>query len=154
MADHLQQQILDYVKNTLTAAATAAAGNVFLDRVDELMQVDLPAIHIEGGDEEANLDSLDFPTVSRRTYNFTVCCICGQASGAAKAARNLAGQVESALLASTTTFTAGGAAGSLGLFGSVESKDANASVALFEVRQNWQASYATFSGAPDTNIYS
>ena len=87
MADHLQQQILEYVQTTLLAASTVAGAHVYLDRVDELMQSDLPALHIEGGDEDATPDSVDFPTYYTRTYGFTVSCIVGQATGAAKAAQ-------------------------------------------------------------------
>lgn len=152
MADHLQQQILDYVQTTLTAAATSAGSNVFLDRVDELLQNNLPAIHIEGGDEDAQADSVNFPTVYTRLYSFTVAAVCGQATGAAKAARNLAKEVEAALLASTSTFTAGGKAQALILTGSTESKDGNGAVSLFEVRQSWTARYMTLGGTPDTPI--
>jgi hypothetical protein len=152
MADHLQQQILDYVQTTLTSAATAAGSNVFLDRVDELLQANLPALHIEGGDEDSQPDSINFPTIYTRLYNFSVACVVGQASGAAKAARNLAKQVEAALLASTTTFTAGGKCQALLLTGSTEVKDGSGSVSMFEVRQQWQARYMTLGGAPDVPI--
>jgi hypothetical protein len=152
MADHLQQQILDYVQTTLASAATAAGSNVFLDRVDELLQANLPALHIEGGDEDVQPDSISFPTISTRTYSFSVACVVGQASGAAKAARNLGKQVEAALLASTTTFTAGGKAQSLVLTASSETKDGSGAVSLFEVRQQWQARYMTMGGSPDTPI--
>lgn len=152
MADHLQQQILEAVQTNLLGAATAAASHVYLDRVDEIMQGDLPAIHIEGGDEEVTPDSLSFPTVYTRVYRFSVACICGQATGAAKAARNLAKQVEAALLASTSTATAGGKAQMLSLVASTEAKDGNGATSLFEVRQSWQAQYMTLGGAPDTPI--
>ena len=152
MADHLQQQILEYVQTTLLAASTVAGAHVYLDRVDELMQSDLPALHIEGGDEDATPDSVDFPTYYTRTYGFTVSCIVGQATGAAKAARNLAKQVEAALLASLTTFTANGKAQALTLSGSSESKDGGGSTSLFDVRQQWQARYMTLGGSPDTPV--
>lgn len=152
MADHLQQQILDAVQANLLGAATAAGSHVYLDRVDELMPLDLPAIHIEGLGEDATPDSLSFPTVYTRIYRFTVACVCGQASGAAKAARNMAKQVEAAILASTTTATAGGLAQMLSITGSTEAKDGNGATSFFEVRQTWQAQYMTLGGSPDTPI--
>ena len=85
-------------------------------------------------------------------YTFSVACVVGQATGAAKAARNLAKQVEAALLASTTTFTAGGKCQALLLTASSEVKDGSGSVSMFEVRQQWQARYMTLSGTPDTPI--
>jgi hypothetical protein len=149
MADHLQQQILESVQATIATAATAAGSNVFLDRVDEVPQANLPAVHIEGGDEEALADSLGFPAVYNRTYSFSVACVCGQATGAAKAARNLAKQTEAAMLATVATFTAGGKAQALVLTGSSETKDGSGAVSLFEVRQQWQARYITLGGTPD-----
>ena len=152
MADHLQQQILEAVHTNLLGAATAAGSHVYLDRVDELLQADLPAIHIEGAGEECTPDSVSFPTVYNRIYRFTVACVCGQASGAAKAARNLGKQVEAAILASTSTATAGGLAEMLSLSASQESKDGNGATSFFEVRQSWQAQYITLGGTPDTPI--
>lgn len=152
MADHLQQQILDAVHTNLLGAATAAGSHVYIDRVDELLQADLPTIHIEGGGEESTPDSLSFPTVYTRFYRFTVACVCGQSSGAAKAARNLGKQVEAAILASTSTATAGGLAKMLTFTGSTEAKDGNGATSFFEVRQTWQAQYITLGGAPDTPI--
>lgn len=152
MADHLQQQILEHVQTTLAAAATAAGANVFLDRVDELQQTNLPALHIEGGDEDVQANSINFPTVLNRTYGFSVSCVVGQASGAAKAARNLAKQVEATLLASITTFTAAGKCQALLLTGSGEAKDGSGSVSMFEVRQQWQARYMTQGGTPDAPL--
>jgi hypothetical protein len=152
MADHLQQQILEYAQATLVAAATAAGARIYLDRVDELMQADLPAVHLEGGDEEINGDTLGFPMVLERSYTFTAACVVGQATGAAKAARNLAKQVEAALLATTTTYTAGGAAKALWITASTESKDGSGATSLFEVRQTWVARYMAYGGSPDVPI--
>lgn len=152
MADHLQQQILEAVQTNLLGASTAAGSHVYLDKVDELQQADLPSIHIEGTGEDSTPDSLSFPTVYTRVYRFTVACVCGQASGAAKSARNLGKQVEAAILASTATATAGGLAQMLSLVASAEAKDGNGSTSLFEVRQSWQAQYMTLGGAPDTPI--
>jgi hypothetical protein len=152
MADHLQQQILDAVHTNLLGAATAAGSNVFMDRVDDLMPFNLPAIHIEGAGEDATPDSLSFPTVYNRVYRFTVACVCGQESNPGKVARNLAKQVEAAILASTSTATAGGLAKMLTFTGSTEAKDGNGATSFFEVRQTWQAQYMTLGGAPDTPI--
>jgi hypothetical protein len=150
MADHLQQQILDYVKTTLIAASIVGSGHVFLDRVDELQQSDLSALHIEGGDEDVIADTVGFPTINTRAYTFTVACVCGLAADAAKTARNLGASVEAALLASMTTFTANGKAQALYLSSSTETKDGAGAVPFFEVRQTWQAQYVTLGGTPDT----
>ena len=152
MADHLQQQILESVQATLLVAGTAAGTRVQLDRFDELPDHRLPTLHIDGGDEDVETDSVGFPPICARLYTFTVECVIGQATGSAKAARNLAKEVEQALLASTAAFTCSGKCESLTLTGSTEAKDANASVQLFEVKQTWVARYMTTAGTPDVPI--
>lgn len=150
MADHLQQQLLDAYKATLIAAATAAGSNVFLDRVDEVPQASLPALHIEGQGETIESTSVDWSQIQERAYTFTVSCVTGLAMGAAAAARNLGKQVEQALFAAQATSTASGKAKALRLEGSTEGKDGSAATSLYLVRQTWVVTYITLSGAPDT----
>lgn len=150
MADHLQQQLLSAYQATLVSAATAAGGNVFLDRVDELPQSQLPALHMEGQGETIESISVDWSQIQDRAYSFTVSCVTGLASGAAAAARNLGKQVEQALFASQAVSTASGKAKALRLEGSTESKDGSAATSLYVVRQTWVVQYVTQSGVPDT----
>ena len=151
MADHLQQQLLDAYKATLIAASTVAGSNVFLDRVDEVPQALLPALHIEGQAESIESTSIDWAQLQERTYTFTVSCITGLTTGAAAAARNLAKQVEQALFASQATRTASGKAKALRLEGSNEGKDGSAATSFYLVRQTWAVMYVTQSGIPDAN---
>lgn len=150
MADHLQQQLLDAYQATLVAASTAAASRVYLDRVDEVPQANLPALHIEGQGESVDSTSIDWSQIQERAYTFTVSCITGLASGAAAAARNLAKQVEQALFATQATSTASGKAKALRLEGSSEGKDGAAATSFYLVRQTWVVTYVTQSGIPDT----
>lgn len=146
MADHVQQQILDAAKAILLAAATAAGTSVFLERVDELMESDLPAIHVEGGDEDVGVESVGHPAIQSRMFSFTTSCI---VSGAdyGRNARNLAKQVEQAFLTSASPLN--GKASVLRLEGSSVLKDGSGATVLFEVRQKWRASYYTLGGVPD-----
>ena len=150
MADHLQQQLLSAYQATLVAASTAAASRVYLDRVDEVPQANLPALHIEGQGETVESTSIDWAQIQERAYSFTVSCITGLSSGAAAAARNLAKQVEQALFASQAASTASGKAKALRLEGSTEGKDGTAATSLYLVRQSWVVTYVTQSGIPDT----
>lgn len=149
MADHITQQVLDAVQATLVAAGTAAVDNVFLDRVDAVPEAQIPAIHIEGSGEVVEAQTVGFPPIYARQYSFTVACL---ASGSAKAARNLGGQVEAALCASVVAFTAGGLAKALLLTGSNEGKDGSGNSALFEVRQSWTAQLMTVGNVPDASV--
>lgn len=153
MADHAHQRILESVQTVLAAAATAAGANVFLDRVDELPATNLPAVDILGaddtGEDAIEVLSVHFPATLQHAYSFPIACICAQKTGAAKAARNLAKQVEAALLAAANTITVGGIAIDLVITGSSETKDGAGAVPTFSVRQSWQAQYRTQAGAPD-----
>jgi hypothetical protein len=156
MADHANQQILEAVQAVLIAASTAAGSTVYLDRVDEIPAASLPAIDILGGDDtgEDLVDaiSVHFPAVFQHDYGFTVRAVCAQASGAAKAARNLAKQVEAALLAGASTVSIGGKTIEMIYAGSTETKDGDAAVSMFAVSQSWRANYRTRGGTPDTPI--
>lgn len=153
MADHVQQQILEAVQTALVAAATAASTRVYLDRVDEIPQGNLPAIDILGpddtGEESIEYLTMHFPPVQQRSYTFAISSIAALATGSAKAARNLAKQVEAALLAAVGTITVGGKAIDLVLAEGAERKDGAGALPMFAVRQTWQAQYQTTAGTPD-----
>ena len=148
MTDHVQQQILDYVRTTLRAANTAAGTDVYLDQVDPLEATKLPAINIEGGNEEIVLNTLHSSAVQQRNFEFTVSCIVAQANGAPKAARNLGGEVETALLSTVAASTAGGLCSSLRITAAEPFKDGSAATVCFEARQTWACTYFTQEGAP------
>lgn len=153
MADHVQQQILEAVQTALVAAATAASTRVYLDRVNELPQANLPAIDILGpndaGEESIEHVTMGWPPVQQRSYRFSIASVTQGASGSPAASRNLAKQVEQALMASLGAITLGTSAIDLRLESSAEQKDGAASLPLFAVSQSWRASYHTLAGTPD-----
>ena len=153
MADHVQQQILEAVQTALVAAATVAGSRVYLDRVDEIPQGNLPAIDILGpedtGEEAIEYLTMHFPPVQRRSYTFAINSVTALASGSAKAARNLAKQVEAALMAGVATITVSGKAIDLLLAEGAERKDGGGALPMFAVRHVWQAQYTTTAGTPD-----
>lgn len=153
MADHAHQRILEAVQTVLAGAGTAAGANVFLDRIDELPATSMPAIDILGADDTGE-DAIEemtvaFPPKLQHVYSFPIACVCAQKTGAAKAARNLAKQVEATLLAATNTIAIGGVAIDMVITGSAEVKDGAGATPMFAVRQSWQAQYRTIGGAPD-----
>jgi len=156
MADHAHQRILEAVHAVLIAASTAAGARVYLDRVDELPAANLPAIDILGADDTGE-DAIEemtigFPPKLQHAYSFPIACVYAQKTGAAKAARNLAKQVEAALLAATNTIAVGGVSIDMVITGSDEVKDGSGAVPMFSVRQSWQAQYRTQGGAPDAPL--
>ena len=152
MADHAHQRILEAVQSVLVAASTAAGANVFLDRVDELPATSLPAIDILGaddtGEDAIEYQTVHFPGVQRHAFSFAIRSVAAMATGSAKAARNLAGQVESALLAARNTVSIDGVSIHLLISDTSEIKDGSGALAMFAVRQNWQAQYQTTGGTP------
>lgn len=157
MADHIHQRILDAVQTVLRTAATAASTNVYLDRVEEINVKNLPAIDILGPDESADddialLTQMHFPAPQLHAYRFSIRCVAVLANGSAKAARNLAGQVEAALLASASAIAIDGVSISMFLDEVNEQKDGSTSIPIFAVRQVWHAQFRTMAGAPTAPI--
>lgn len=150
MADHLQNQLLDFVKATLDSAVTSAT--VYLDRVDELPLSVLPAILIEGmGDVRVEAVTFDFPAAQQRTYAFAITSVVKHVDGAGRSARNLAGLVEAALLSTAAVASANGkASGPMRLQPGQEVRDGESEVSLYGVRQIWHVDYVTAAGIPDT----
>lgn len=157
MADHAHQRILEAVQTALVAAATVAGSRVYLDRVDDLPTPSAPAIDIVGPEdvvEDENIEALamHFPPLLQHALEFPVASVCAQKTGSAKAARNLAGQVEAALLDTASVISIGGIAIDMALLGSSEVKDGAGAVPMFAVRQRWRARYQTVGGAPDAPV--
>lgn len=149
MADHLQQQIVEAAKAILLAAATSANQSIHLERVDDAAEADLPMVHIEGGDEDVDNETVHYPAIQRRTFKFSTSCIVSGANYG-KAARNLSAEVEAAFSASSTPLNSTVTA--LRLTGSTVQKDGSGAVVLFELRQQWQATYYTQEGIPSVLI--
>lgn len=151
MADHLQNQILDAVKAALVSAALVATGRVYLDRTDEIPEGGLPAIDILGGDEgdEESIEyqTVHFPPLQARAFTFPIASIT-RGEDCARSARNLAGDVEAVLLASSGAITVGGRKVSMLLASSSSTKTGDANTRMCAVRQSWQAQYHTQGGAP------
>lgn len=156
MADHAHQRILEAVQTVLVAASTAAGSRVYLDRVDELPQANLPAIDILGaagtGEDSIEYLTIHHPPLQSHDYSFDIRSVCAQATGAAKAARNLAKQVQAALLAASNTIAVGSVPIRMLLSGSAEVKDGTGAYPMFAVAQQWQAQYQTAGGAPDVPL--
>ena len=152
MAAHIQQQILDAMKAALVAAATAAGARVYVDRPDELTPALLPAIVITAGQERVEALNMGYPVTHQRVMQID-CRAVAMGTGAAYAARTLAGQIESALFASESAAYLGGLIKTpIELIGTDPQIDGQGSQLIAEVRQLWQLTYFTVSGAPDTPV--
>ncbi|MCS4508891.1 hypothetical protein [Xylophilus ampelinus] len=148
MADHMQTRILQAVQAAILAAGLVPVDRVFLERPDELPTTLLPAVLLNGGDESVDDQTVNFPAVQLRVFQFEAsACVKGE-GGAPAAGRALAGGIEAALLALPATTLTGGLLRRLSLVGSRPDNSGTGAVGLFELRQTWQATYLTLAGAP------
>ena len=92
---------------------------------------------------------MHFPGIQQRSYSFEISAVARGITGAAKAARNLAGSVESTLRASASTITVGSRSIDLLLAEESEIKLPSGNATPFvAVRQTWQAQYMTSGNDP------
>lgn len=147
---HVQQQILDWWKSALIAGATAAGSNVFNDRVDPFEAAELPALSVEGGNEEIENLTMDRPYLQRRTFEVSVTGEVRQASGYEAAARDLGLAVEK--VASAGTGDAGGLCGSLQIVESDLRKSGEGERAVASINQRWRCIYHCTDAAPDVAL--
>jgi hypothetical protein len=93
---HVQQQILDGVRAAIIAANTAAAGRVFLERVDPLQQSELPAVMVDESPAGEEIEPATISGALLRTLSVLIRCVA--MSGSPQAARGLGLAVEEALV--------------------------------------------------------
>lgn len=152
MADHAQDQILDYFSALLVAAGTAAGTAVEIDRVDSIPLAKLPHLHLQAENEDKPWErgSIGYPRTCSRFFAWSLTATVTQASGYGKAARTLAMQAEKAICATRSTQQAGGVAG-LGthLQRTEFFKDGNGDKPAYAVVQHWVSGYQARDNAPD-----
>lgn len=153
MANRVNIRLLVAIQAALVAATTAAGANVYLHRVDEIVQAELPVLDIASADESAQETieraSMDFPYVQRHVYAFTIAAVAAQTSSAATVAANLAQEVEECLLATRGAITLDGKPIDLACLGASEAADGSGSMQMHRVSQAWTATYHTQAGTPD-----
>jgi hypothetical protein len=94
---HLQQQVLDAVRSVLIAGGTAAAGSVFIDRVDPFTQAQLPAIVVRESDNGETVVDVAVSKLEERVLEVEIFCIVAPGADApatAASARDLGLAVE------------------------------------------------------------
>lgn len=145
---HAQQQVLDRLQALLIAGATVAAANVFVDRVDPVQPVNLPAILITEGDggEQAEIYGMDGS--QKRTLAITVDCLLTHSTTAAADARAFGLAVEKLIAADNPLR----AMCSLGL--AIQSSSllisGDSDRLLATRQQQWSFSYVVQPTAPDS----
>ena len=144
---HVQQQILEGVKAALIAAGTAAGPRVYLDRVDPLEELDLPALLVQEAPEGETIEPQTVSGLEQRSYAVLVVGVVEHATEYGSQARALGLQVEQVLGVPGFAVPLAGrariAAARMSLSG--EGKKAMAAR-----EQTWRFTYFTRRGAPET----
>lgn len=91
---HLQQQILDLIKTTLVAGATAAGARVFVDRVNPLQASELPAILVDEAPDGEQVQPYTVHGAYQRQLAVQINCVVANGTSAALQARSLGLDVE------------------------------------------------------------
>ncbi|MCW5648353.1 MAG: hypothetical protein KIS62_01270 [Ramlibacter sp.] len=153
MADHLQDQIMGAIKQTLMDAATNAGESVTIDGVDLQPIGKGDWIEIEAGGDESESTTIGFPPNQLRLFDIVIRCGVARKAAWRNAAGELAKQVEQALNASVSIFKAGGlASGGVHYASSTPDKDGTADKVVYTITQVWQARYRCAANAPDTPL--
>lgn len=110
MSNHIRKQIRDAIKTLLTNLNTTGS-RVEASRVDPYTESDCPALNIKAGSENQIVaTSAGYPSRLSRTMNVTVSIHVKQNNGYDDAIDTIIKEIETALFASSTTFTLSGAA--------------------------------------------
>ena len=150
MANHVRQQIREAVATTLTGLATTGA-RVYQSRLRPLADAELPALRIYTDSEQINnAVTIGFPNRQERTLTVRIEAVVKTASNFDDTLDTIIKEVETALNASTSTYTAGGLArGGITLDRIEIDHDAETDKPAGIARMSFDALYFTASNAPD-----
>lgn len=153
MADHLQDQLMAYLKATLVAAGTAAGSEVFIEGVDPQPSGKTDWYEIEAGPEDAQPHTTGFPPNKLRDFVLILrCCVTRKDGTYRVGAGTLLRQAEAAVAASVNTFRAGGLASrGIHFLGTDEpEKDGASEKVTYCIPARFVARYSANANAPDT----
>lgn len=149
MADHVQEQILEGVRDALLAAGTGAGTRVFLDRVDRLTAAELPAILVAEAPDGEQVDPQTVSGLEQRQYAVQVQCVVRDGTGYARACRELGRQVEVVLGAPRFPVPKPGRAR---LRASRIALSGEGDLEMASREQTWLFTYSTRRGQPDVAL--
>ncbi len=144
---HAQQQILNALQTLLAAGGTAAAGRVYLDRVDPLQANQLPAILIRESDSGESADVAFLDGTHRRQLEVEVACVLADSTDAPAQARSLGLAVEKLIAASSALLAL--CRGGWSITGSKQVSNGDGDRLLSAREQVWRFVYFVSPTAPD-----
>lgn len=142
----VQQQILDGIRSALVLADTMAQHRVFLDRLDPLEAGDLPALLVEASPDGEVIEPASTKGLQQRVFPVTVTAVVAHATGYGVLSRELGGEVEACMGASSFAIPKPGRAQ---IAASRPIRSGEGDQARAALMQTWQITYFTRRGAPD-----
>ncbi len=149
MADHITKQAIDRVAALISGGATAAGAHVYVGRVTPIPAADLPAVTVDGGEEEIELATIHAPAQLTRRASIDIACHVAALDGYDAAAYSLLLQVEH-LLASDPDLA--GIALGIAPTGVTWSRDPQAEVPIVQATLRCVAELAVYQSAVDTPL--
>lgn len=147
---HVQQQILDAVKAALIAANTPAAERVYLEPLDPVQSLALPAIVVEEAPQGEQSQISTIGGLEQRDFMVRVAGVVAHATDYAGDARELGLQIEKALGNPVPALDAIARARRITLSQFVKSGEGDQARAARQ--QYWQFTYFVQQGAPDVAV--
>lgn len=155
MAEHMQDQILAAVRNTLIQANTLAGDRVRVEGVDLLSPDKAPALEIEAGEETVALigNGLAGRRTQQREFRIEVRGVVASNDDYRHQAGELLAQVEEALNGPATTQVDVLVPDRIRLLGSRPESDGRGAQIVYLMRSVWLCRYITTEGAPRAPVY-
>ena len=151
MAAHLRRQIRDAVATILTGLPDTGS-NVFDEPEEErtLLATELPALRVYTDQEAVEVVSIGHPHRQQRTLVLQVEAVVKAAGAWKTALEEIVKDVEAAMGASVSTYTAGNLArGGIALRRIVIDRDISTDKPVGVARLTYEATYFAMSNAPD-----
>jgi hypothetical protein len=146
---HVQQQILEGVRDALIVAETIASTRVFLDRMDRLSRSDLPAILITEASDGETIEPATVSSQGQRVYSVQISCVVTHSRTHAADARELGAEVERIVGAAGFAVPKPGRSR---LAATRITADSESEVPYASLEQLWRFTYLTRRGAPDVAL--
>lgn len=147
MANHLHKQIRDALKTALTGLATTGS-NVFANRLQPMMDANLPGLRIFLDNEEAQVGTIHQPYLQERALALAVECCAKATTGLDDALDQISKEVEIALAAGITI----GSKSLQVFYQGMEFTDEQSDKPVGIKRLRFSVPYTAMSNAPDVLI--
>ena len=145
MADHLHRQIRDKIETALTGLTTSAT-RVYANRLQPMIDANLPGLRIYADDEAVEAQTIHTPYLMERALRLTVECCAKAASNLDDTLDLMSKEVEIALAAGITMSSRL----YVPVYAGMNYDDEQADKPVGVKRLNFVITYACMSNAPDT----